>query len=289
MKKKLIAVCFSVAISAFGEVDLLTYRLGLELLREGQPDLATVEFRRLAAESEAPSVQAVAYCYASYAALQANQASLAQTMVDRAEEADEAFDYEGEITLLNGEIAHQQNNIESALYYYELLANTSTNHLLQTYSLRRAAALSMRSGNPTAAKTYLSKSPSASDAALTGIDTYLAGNDKSPTLGGWLGLIPGAGYWYSGEWGNGLRSLILNSLFMYGMADTAEKDQWGAFGVITFFEITWYTGSIYGGIDAAHRYNRTRLDQSIEPIERNMNFRPDIEWNVPVFRLHMEF
>ena len=74
-----------------------------------------------------------------------------------------------------------------------------------------------------------------------------------------MGLIPGFGYFYSGEYASGLRAILLNGLFIYGMIDTADKDEWGAFAVISFFEFTWYGGSIYGGIDAAYRYNRQRV------------------------------
>ena len=34
-------------------------------------------------------------------------------------------------------------------------------------------------------------------------------------LGGILGIIPGLGYAYSGEYSNAARSLILNSLFIF--------------------------------------------------------------------------
>jgi hypothetical protein len=27
-------------------------------------------------------------------------------------------------------------------------------------------------------------------------------------------------------------------------------------------EFTWYSGSVYGGVDAAHRYNRRRLEEA---------------------------
>ena len=72
-------------------------------------------------------------------------------------------------------------------------------------------------------------------------------------FGGVLGLVPGLGYAYSGEYANAVRSLILNSLFIWGMVETADDDQWGLFALVTFGEFTWYSGSIYGGIDAAHR------------------------------------
>ena len=77
-----------------------------------------------------------------------------------------------------------------------------------------------------------------------------------------LGLVPGLGYAYSGEWGNMVRSMVLNGLFGWAMYECADRDEWGLFAVATFFELTWYTGSVYGGVDAAHRYNRERLEDA---------------------------
>ena len=125
--------------------------------------------------------------------------------------------------------------------------------------------------------------------SLQALEAYANGRDKSPLAGGLWGLIPGAGYWYSGEVANGFRSLILNTLFIYGMVDTAQDEQWGAFTVITFFEITWYSGSIYGGVDAAQRYNRNRLETAIHTIESDMSYRPDSSVVVPVFKLNIQF
>jgi len=45
--------------------------------------------------------------------------------------------------------------------------------------------------------------------------------------------------------------------------------------VITFFEFTWYSGSVYGGIDAAQRYNRRRLDSAVNSVNGDAGFEPD--------------
>ena len=115
--------------------------------------------------------------------------------------------------------------------------------------------------------------PGDDDEALAALAAYGAGRDRSPRTGGLLGIIPGLGYLYSGEYGNATCSLILNALFIYGMVDTAREVQWGGFGIITFFELTWYTGSIYGGFDAAHRCNQERLLTVADEIESNQELR----------------
>jgi hypothetical protein len=45
--------------------------------------------------------------------------------------------------------------------------------------------------------------------------------------------------------------------------------------VISFFELTWYTGSIYGGIDASHRYNQRRLDRTLDAVDVGDSVQPD--------------
>ncbi|MBU1909693.1 MAG: hypothetical protein KJ726_06585, partial [Verrucomicrobia bacterium] len=114
------------------------------------------------------------------------------------------------------------------------------------------------------------------------------GRDRSPKLGGMLGFIPGVGYFYAGEWANGFRSILLNSLFLFGMVDTADEEQWGAFAVITFFEFTWYYGSIYGGIDGAHRYNRNRLETAVNGIHGASGFEPE-STRLPTVSLKFQF
>ena len=123
--------------------------------------------------------------------------------------------------------------------------------------------------------------PGDDDEALA---VYGAGRNRSPRTGGLLGIIPGLGYLYYGEYGNTTRSLILNALFIYGMVDMAREDQRGGFGIITFFELTWYTGSIYGEFDAAHRCNQERLLTVADEIKAKQELRTDFR-QLPIITL----
>ena len=214
---------------------------------------------------------------------------LAGEMNDRAEEADRTAGFRDEHTLLSAETARAMRDPDTALYFYDLLSTDSEDADFQTFARRRAAAIHLSSGSFDSARRELENSPADETLSLQALGAYANGSDKSPLVGGLLGLFPGAGYWYSGEIANGFRSLILNSLFIYGMAHTAQEDQWGAFGVITFFEITWYSGSVYGGIDAAHRYNQERLDAALHDIEGNLSFHPKQGLVFPVFKLNIRF
>ena len=100
--------------------------------------------------------------------------------------------------------------------------------------------------------------------------------------------MPGLGYVYAGEYANAARSLILNSIFIWGMVNTAEDENWGAFAVITFFEFTWYSGSIYGGVDGSHRYNRARMDRAAEGLRGGITLLPDYD-ALPALSLRARF
>ncbi len=265
-----------------------TFILARELLSEQDYPLAAVEFRRHAMETDDPLAEASSYLYAGYSYLLDGQAKASGEMFDRAESADAASQYMDEIALLNGENAYRSRDPETALYYYDLLASDPSLEEPRTFALRRAAAIHLAMGDIEKARDCLEQQ-SSDPSALDAVDAYAGEKKKRPVVGGLLGLVPGAGYWYSGEVANGFRSLILNSLFIYGMADTAQDDEWGAFAIITFFELTWYSGSVYGGIDAAQRYNRDRLEATINDIEGGMEYRPDPSINVPLFKLDFEF
>jgi hypothetical protein len=285
MRSLLVALAGTLTANA----DEQTFRLAKELLSESEYDLSAVEFRRFAYETDKEPAQAASYLFASYAYLRSDNGASASEMLDRSENADAANQFLNERTLLSAESARLRHDVDTALYFYDVLATENDKVDFQTFARQRAAAVHLGRGNVDAARRELEQSPSDERAALEALETFAEGSDKSPAIGGLLGLIPGAGYWYSGEVANGFRSLILNSLFMFGMYHTAEEEQWGAFAVITFFEITWYSGSVYGGIDAAQRYNRDRLDTALRGIEGDLSFRPDPEVVVPVFKLNIHF
>jgi len=72
------------------------------------------------------------------------------------------------------------------------------------------------------------------------------------------------------------------------MVETATDDQWGVFAVLTFAEFTWYSGSIYGGIDAAHRFNQRRLDGAVTHVRGETRLLPD-PMQIPVIWLTFDY
>lgn len=260
--------------------------LARSLAEEAHYEEAALEYRRLALAEPDPARRGGYYWAAAYAYLRAQDPERAQAMLDRAE--DDAPELATPAMLLRAETTQAAGQQEESAFYLESVLAGSPDGQTQRYVRQLLAATHLRLHEPVKARALLANADWDADSARAAIDAYQRGRDKKPRLGALLGAVPGLGYVYAGEYANGLRSLILNGLFIYGMANTANKEQWGAFSVITFFEFTWYTGSIYGGIDASHRYNRERRQRCIKAVHAGAAFEPDLE-AVPAVVLRFSF
>lgn len=256
-----------------------------KLSDEGNHPAAAVEFRRLASTSPAASDQAAYYWAAAYEYGAIGDTFLSDKMLDQAENNDPTLTAEALLQRGNNALTDKRWN-EAEFYFQGLTQGTS--QPVARFANRSLAVARLHQGNLTGARESLALSKEENQDGFKAIDNYARGSDKSPRIGGLLGIIPGLGYAYSGEYQNAARSLILNSLFIFGMVNTADEDLWGPFAVISFFEVTWYSGSIYGGIDAAHRYNQDRLEGCASAIRGEDRVTPDYS-QLPLLRLQYKF
>ena len=279
--------CVVLAAPLFAdEIHTPTLQLATELSQEGDHHGAAIEFRRLALGAGSASERGAYYWSAAYEYWRDKDLQAAGQMLTRTEK--EAPELRPMALLLHTEKELAKRDWTSAASYSETLLDNPATHELKMLAARKLAAARLREKDDGAARQALARSPGPQDRATSALDQYSAEKDKSPRVGGLLGLIPGFGYFYSGNYGDGFRSLLLNGLFIYGMVDTGQNEQWGAFAVITFFELTWYSGSVYGGVDAAQRYNRRRLDSAVNLINGDAGFEPDYK-QLPVLVLKFTF
>ena len=265
--------------------------LPLQLHDEGRHTDAAIEYRRLALDTAVPDDQAGWFWCAADEYRQAGTTALAESMLSRADNASMRVQHEA--LLLRGELAMQEGNWSQADFYFQTSAPApaaadGSAAGWRRYAAGRSAVARLEAGNLEGARQALAGVPGACTNAFAALDRYAAAPRKKPWVGGLLGLVPGLGYVYSGEYANGARSLILNGLFIFGMAATAERDQWGGFAAISFFEVTWYSGSIYGGIDAAHRYNDANLGACAAGVMEGASFTPD-RARLPLISLQFKF
>ena len=228
-------------------------------LATGDNTAAALEYRRLAADLDDAAARPPLHLLAAEAYRRAADWDRMGRMLDKAEDEGAAADPVAAYLRLRR--AEGRREWISAMLYAETLqgaASRADDAALRRFAAGARAADALLAGRADEARAAVRDDPE----RLRFVEGYVAGSDKSPTVGGLLGLVPGLGYAYSGEWGNMVRSMVLNGLFGWAMYECADRDEWGLFAVTTFFELTWYTGSIYGGVDAAHRYNRERLEEA---------------------------
>jgi hypothetical protein len=289
MKRGLLvfAALAAAVLGARAEEKSATRELAAELSGEGRWASAALEYRRLAwaePEREATWRWMAAWAYAN--SKDARERARAERQLDAAEDAEDGG--EGMVAVaiqaLRAELALKTGAYGEARFHFEGLGAGAEDESWARWARRGAATAALRGGDETRARAAL-EGDAEGLAALSGVAPV---RRKRPWVGGVLGLVPGMGYAYSGEWANAVRSLLLNGLFAWAMVETADDDEWALFGVCTFFEITWYSGSIYGGIDAAHRWNARRMDEA-ERALRGENVLPEpVLVKLPVLELRFK-
>ena len=285
MNRLLVAALLLTVVARADEADI-TATLARDLADEGRHEQAALEYRRLAAMQDLAADSAAGYWAAAHEYWRGGEYDSASRMLDRMEE--QSREHTLEALLLRSETARAGEAFSEGSFYLESLLRAAEPGELRDLAGRRLSSLKLLSGDPTGAEAALADLSSPCPAALQAVHDYRDGQDKSPRIGGLLGMVPGLGYAYSGEHANAVRSFILNGLFIFAMTDTAGDEEWGAFTAITFFELTWYSGSIYGGIDAAHRYNRDRLAQAVSAVDGNSGFTFDAR-RIPAIELKFRF
>ncbi|MDO9553276.1 membrane protein insertion efficiency factor YidD [Rhodonellum sp.] len=87
---------------------------------------------------------------------------------------------------------------------------------------------------------------------INSIETF---KRKKPYIAGVLGLVPGGGYFYAGQNTTGLTSLILTGLMGYASYTSFKTGNHGVGILAGIFTVTFYSGSITGGINSIKRQN----------------------------------
>jgi tetratricopeptide (TPR) repeat protein len=104
---------------------------------------------------------------------------------------------------------------------------------------------------------------------------------KSTTAARILAIIPGAGHLYCGRYKDATIAFILNTAMIYAAYEAFDNDLEALGGIITFFELGFYSGNIYSAVNCAHKYNRNAnknfFDYLRQNSQINLGLRPDQE------------
>lgn len=106
------------------------------------------------------------------------------------------------------------------------------------------------------------------------IAAYVKGLDipqKSPGLAGALSIVPGLGHFYIEEYGAGVAALLWNGVFIYAVTDSILAGRYGQASLLGLVELIWYSGTIFGAVSGAHRFNRDAMRIVEEGLTRDLD------------------
>jgi tetratricopeptide (TPR) repeat protein len=93
---------------------------------------------------------------------------------------------------------------------------------------------------------------------------------KNPKMAGLLSVIPGAGYVYCRRYKDALIAFLLNGTLIYAAYESFRNDNYALGGLITAFELGFYTGNIYGSATSAHKFNRAEKRAFIDELKHHL-------------------
>jgi len=259
------SVIYSFAESLFRESDYETAATQYRLLLHVQPGFELAQRSKIK----------IALCYILLARFNEAQSALEEMLRDESMRAswDELFLWRAQCFL----------NSKDYLSAHERLAALSCD--AQSEDIRDYASYLL-------AWTYLSRGDSGSAQrilatlsacarkapALSGVEMKAlaeAASDakslrrRSPAAAGVLSAcLPGAGHFYCNRYRNGCVALVLNAAFIGASVESYDKRIYVAGGVASSVALIFYSGTIYGAVNAAHRFNRSEREQFLRDLRR---------------------
>jgi tetratricopeptide (TPR) repeat protein len=92
---------------------------------------------------------------------------------------------------------------------------------------------------------------------------------KNPTMAGLLAIIPGAGHLYCERERDAFISFLLNGVMIYAAYEAFDNDLDALGGIITLFELGFYSGNIYSAVSSAHKYNRDERNRFLQYLKKH--------------------
>ena len=126
----------------------------------------------------------------------------------------------------------------------------------------------------------------------SGLDRIGEVPEKSPIEGGILAaFLPGAGHLYAERYRDAAVAFALNGAFIWGMVEAFDHKNYVVGGILTFFELGWYSGNIYSAVSSVHKYNRQKKKDYLDRLENESNFSLGISFRegIPVLSLNYVF
>lgn len=113
---------------------------------------------------------------------------------------------------------------------------------------------------------------SAYAASCTLVDQLATAKQKSPTAAMLLGILPGAGYLYTGQPRNAITSLVVNSVLAYAVYTSFKTENYGLGIILGAFSVSFYGGNIVGSGRSARHYNEYLKRNTLDELRKTNPF-----------------
>lgn len=92
---------------------------------------------------------------------------------------------------------------------------------------------------------------------------------KHPTTAGILSIVPGGGQLYCKRYKDAVTAFLINGGLIWAAWEAFDDEQYALGSVISFVEFGFYAGNIYGAVSSAHKYNRDRITEFRDGLNRH--------------------
>lgn len=183
-----------------------------------------------------------------------------------------------EALYLEGLAEKELKRYDNSLSAFQIIINSQSGQFADK-AIYQTALIHLDTGDwPGARKNFLlvpdnsSLSPSARIMA-EGLEKSGSIPQKNPATAGFLAaVLPGAGHVYTERYRDAFMAFLLNGGFILAAVELFRNERYAAGGVVTFFEILWYSGNIYSAVGSAHKYNEREKTKFLDNLKKSSGF-----------------
>ncbi len=206
--------------------------------------------------------------------------------------------YEAEALLLSGLCFKEKKYYSQARLFFQRAKEEATDDTLADEAQWQIAATYLKEEKwQEASAEYKKIDPQSklypqSDHMAQGLDRIQEIPQKSPATAGILAaLLPGSGHLYTERYRDAAVAFLLNGVFIWGMVEAFEQKNYVVGGILTFFELGWYSGNIYSAVSSAHKYNQRKKQEYLDSLEKGRGFSLGVSFlgKNPALSLHYVF
>jgi len=190
------------------------------------------------------------------------------------------FDNEGAFTptgiessLMISRCYQRSGNYKAAIENLTYLIRLSGDKALVDKAWHQMGWLYLESGEFGEARAAFDRISSSgrTDFDMNALEAQLNGQgaipQKSPVTAGILSVVPGGGYLYCERYQDALIAFFFTGAFIYGAVESFNQDLYALGGMMSLVGLGFYSGSMYGGITSAHKFNQAKKSEFVRELK----------------------